>query len=265
MNKLAAVRSVSAAVLLTLVTGCAMLEPATPAPSAGIPAAWPIPATTAASGTDGVTADIGWRDFFVDARLADLIGRALENNRDLRVAVLNVERVRAQYRIQRAERVPSVAATGALTRSGGDAPVTDLYTADLGVVGFELDLFGRVRNLSEAALQRYLATEEARRSAQLALVAEVATAWLTLAADRESERIAVATLESHEASFRLTEQRHRFGAVSALDVNQASTAVEFARAEAARFAGQSAQDVNALALLVGGELDRASLPEAFGP
>lgn len=262
MNRRIATRAASAAALLTLVTGCAILEPATPAPDAGIPAAWPIPPTTAAS---GATADIGWRDFFVDERLAGLIGQALENNRDLRVAVLNVERVRAQYRIQRADRVPSLAATGALTRSGGDAPVTDLYTADLGVAGFELDLFGRVRNLSEAALQGYLASEEARRSAQLALVAEVATAWLALAADRESERIAAETLRSYEASLRLTEQRHRLGAVSALDVSQSRTVVEFARAEAARYAGQSAQDVNALAVLVGGAIDPAALPEAFVP
>lgn len=210
----------------------------------------------------GTVADIGWRDFFADQNLETLIGRALENNRDLRVAVLNVEKARAQYRIQRADRVPGVSAIGQLQRSGGDnQPVTDAYTAGLGITNFELDLFGRVRSLSQSALQRYFAEEEARRSAQLSLIGEVANAYLTLAADRELLSVSEATLKNQQSAFDLTEKRRELGAVSGLEVSQARTQVEQARADAARYAGQVAQDINALNLLVGEPVDPALLPQ----
>ena len=144
------------------------------------------------------------------------IARALENNRDLRVAVLNVERARALYRVQRSERLPSVAGNVQATRTGGDGPNTEIYSASVGVAGFELDLFGRVRSLSEAALREYFATEEARRAAQLSLVAEVANAWLTLAADRELLEVSQATLKTQEDSFKLTQRRHE---ATDIDVN----------------------------------------------
>lgn len=250
--------------------GCAILEPSLPEPQAGIPAQWPLPADTpsaAAAGADGkplATADIGWRDFFTDPKLEELIARALENNRDLRVAVLNVQRTREEYRIQRADRVPAIAAQGALVRQGGDnVPVTEAYTANLAVTQFELDLWGRVRNLSESALQRYFAEEGAQRSTQLALIAEVAYVYLTLAADQEQQRLAQATLQTREEALRLTEKRHEFGAVSALDVYQSRTLAEGARADAARYAGQVAQDYNALTVLVGGQAPPELLPAGF--
>src|SRR5690606_3605815 len=149
--------------------------------------------------------------------------------------------------------------------TGGDAPLVDLYSVELGVTGFELDLFGRVRNLSQAELQRYFATEEARRSAQLALVAEVATAYFTLAADRDQLQTAQRTLENHGEAFRLTEQRHALGAVSGLDVAQARTAVESARADVAFYRGLVAQDINALGLLAGSALDARLLPDSLEP
>ncbi len=210
-------------------------------------------------------ADVGWRDFFVDPRLQQLIALSLDNNRDLRVAVLNVERARSQYRIQRADRIPSLGVNAELQRTGGDAPVTDLYSAGLGLAQFELDLFGRVRSLSDSAVQRYFATEESRRSAQLALISELANSWLTLSADRELLRISEATLESQQASYDLTEKRYELGALSALDVSQARTGVETARAGVARFAGQVAQDTNVLTLLVGTPVDPAMLPTSFEP
>lgn len=250
------------------VAGCSTLQPPLPEAAPSIPAEWPLPATTpvATDGTGTITADIGWRDFFADPRLDELVAQALANNRDLRVAVLNVERARAQYGIQRADRLPSLGAEASMTRSGGDnLDVSESYTASAGIAGFELDLFGRVHNLSQAALQRYLATDEARRSAQLSLIAEVANTWLALAADRELLSIAQATLASQEASFNLTEQRHDLGAVSGLDVSQARTVVETARSDVARFEGQVAQDRNALALLVGGPVDPSLLPDAFTP
>lgn len=250
----------------TLLSGCGILEPRLPEAAPAIPTEWPIAATTAAEAPGGVasTADIGWRDFFADPKLEEVIAQALANNRDLRVAVLNVEKARAQYRVQRADRVPSVDARGALARSGGDdRPVTELYTADLGITEFELDLFGRVRNLSDAALQRYFAVAENRRSAQLALIAEVAAAYLTLAADQEQLRVAQATLQTREESHALTGKRYEFGAVSALDLNQSRTQVESARAETARFAGQVARDRNALDLLVGATVAPQLLPATF--
>ena len=255
------------------VAGCATLEPRVPAAAPAIATEWPLPPTTAttttvdtsadASASTLPVADIGWRDFFVDPRLEELIARSLDNNRDLRVAVLNVERARAQYRIQRADRLPSVGVAADMVRSGGEAPVTERYSASLGLAEFELDLFGRVRNLSQAALQQYLATAEARRSTQLSLIAEVANTWLTLAADQELLRIAQATLDSQQASYDLTQRRFELGAVSALDVSQARTIVETARADVARFGGQVAQDTNALTLLVGSPVPSDMLPESF--
>ena len=241
-----------------LLSGCATLEPRSTEVAPAIPAQFPATASSAAAVE---VADIGWRDYFVDPRVQSLVAQSLDNNRDLRVAVLNVDKARAQYRIQRADRVPAVAAQGQMTRSGGDAPVTEQFSANLGVVEFELDLFGRVRNLSQAALQQYFAEAANRRSAQLALVAEVANAWLTLGADAEQLKIAEATLASHEDSLRLSEARHQLGGVSALELSQTRTLVETARTDVARFQGQVAQDRNALVLLAGGPVDAALLPD----
>lgn len=250
------------------VAGCASLEPALPSADAAIPAQWPLPATaaTAVPAADNAAADIGWREFFSDPRLGELIARALDNNRDLRVAVLNVERAQALYRIQRADRIPSLNANAALSRSGGNVAMPGTsYSASLGIAAFELDLFGRVSNLSQAALQQYFAQEQARRSAQLSLIAELANAWLTLAADIEAQRVAQATLDNQQVGYELTGKRHQLGAVSGLDLSLAQTTVESARADVARFAGLVATDTNALRLLVGGQIDQSLLPQGFNP
>ena len=139
------------------------------------------------------------------------------------------------------------------------------YEVALGITNFELDLFGRVRSLSAAALQQFLATQAAQRGAQLALIAEVANTYLALSADQELQRLAQSALESHEATYRLAEQRRELGAVSALDVAQARTVVERARADAARYAGRVAQDSNALALLIGAPVPADLVPGAFDP
>lgn len=256
MNKASSLLGVAVALALS---GCATLVPASTEVAPAIPAQWP--ATVAANGAATIdVADVGWRDFFVDPRLQSVITQSLDNNRDLRVAVLNVEKARAQYRIQRADRVPAVGVQGQMTRSGGDAPVTEQFSANLGVVEFELDLFGRVRNLSQAALQQYFAQAANRRSAQLSLVAEVANAWLTLGADNTQLRIAQATLATYEDSLRLTEARRQLGGASQLELSQTRTLVETARTDVARFAGQVAQDRNALVLLAGGPIDDSLLP-----
>ncbi|MFI4868564.1 MAG: efflux transporter outer membrane subunit [Steroidobacterales bacterium] len=259
-------------------SGAPSSEPAANAGDAGGSAA-----TTAATATPTATAgaaamaatvaawDIGWRDFFADARLQQLVAQALANNRDLRVAVLNIQLARAQYRVQRANLLPPINASAAYTKEKLPAVVTGLpysitesyYQAGVGITSFELDLFGRVRSLTHAALDQYLAQEQARRSAQLSLIAAVADAYLTLASDRELQRLAQDTLKNQEASFALTQKRHAIGAVSGLDLAQAQTTVESARADAARYEGNIAQDIDALVLLVGAPVDARLLPQDF--
>ena len=279
-----------AASTLWLLSACT-LEPRYRAPSLPVPNQWPIPATIAGTAVDtgassteptpsaGETAttaslaawDIGWRDFFADSRLQQLIAQALVNNRDLRVAVLNIQLARAQYRVQRSNLLPAINASGSYTKeklpgvvTGLPYPITEsFYEAGVGVSSFELDLFGRVRSLTHAALEQYLAQEQARRSAQLSLIAQVADAYLTLASDRELQRLAQETLKSQEDSYGLTQKRHAIGAVSGLDLAQAQTTVESARADAARYEGNIAQDIDALGLLVGAPVDAGLLPQDF--
>lgn len=208
-------------------------------------------------------ADVGWRDFFADPKLDALVETALTSNRDLRVAVLNVERVRGQYRIQRADRLPALGASAQLERSGGDVPTTEVYAAGVGLSAFELDLFGRVRNLSEAALQRYFASDEARIGVQLSLIAEVANAYLTLAADQDLLKVAQATLATYEDSHALAEKRHALGAASGLELNQAKAELEGARGDVARFEGDVARDLHALQLLTGTPLTPVQMPDGL--
>ncbi|HEY0878642.1 MAG TPA: efflux transporter outer membrane subunit [Zeimonas sp.] len=257
-----------------VLAGCMTLDPELPVADASIPAEWPLPPTTAgaapgdlpqgvATGARGAI-DVGWRDFFIDETIERLIAQALANNRDLRVATSNVERARALYRVQRAEQLPAVGVDATATRASGSGPqFRDQYSVSLGLAAFEIDLFGRVRSLARSALQQYFATESAQRSVQLSLIAEVANAYLTWIADRESTRVAQAALENREQALDLTRKRYEYGAVSALDVSQAETSVEQARTDASRFAGLAAQDLNALRLLVGGPIDVASMPDRF--
>src|SRR3984957_8882832 len=256
---------------LCLASGCT-LEPRYRAPALPVPVEWPMPATTPERPPVAVAArDIGWRDFFLDTRLQQLIGLALANNRDLRVAVLNIDKARAQYRIQRAALLPSIDAPASFPREklpasltyGIATPTTGYFEAGLSITAYEVDLFGRVRSLTHAALEQYVAQAEARRSAQLSLIAEVANAYLTLAADSELERLAQQTLKSQEDSYALEQKRHETGTVSALDLVQSQTTVEQARADAARFEGHVAQDRDALALLVATEIEPALLPSQF--
>ena len=249
-----------------LAGACTTLTPDYERPAAPVPASFP--GVTADSEARAV-ADIAWRDYFADPRLRELIELALANNRDLRISTLNIEQARAQYRIQRADRFPAINAgigetttrtPGDLT-SSGNATISRQYSANLGLSAWELDFFGRVRSLSEQALETYLGTEEARRSAQLSLVAEVATAWLTLAADRELRDLAQNTFETQQKSLSLTRKSFEAGASSALDLRQAETTMQRARADAALYTAQVARDENALALLAGTPVPATLLPE----
>ncbi|WP_285412157.1 efflux transporter outer membrane subunit [Variovorax sp. efr-133-TYG-130] len=248
-----------------VLAGCVNLAPEYTAPASPVPQALP------SSGVEAPTPiDVGWRSFFVEPRLRGTIELALANNRDLRVAALNIERARAQYGIARAGLFPTVEAGASGSRSrtpgslstSGEARIGSQYSADLGLTSYEIDLFGRVRNLGESALQNYFQTEETRRSTQISLIASVATAWLQLAADEQRLLLARNTLESQRKSFDLVERSHRLGAQSGLALAQARSTVDAARADAAAFDSQVEQDRNALALLVGAMPPADLLPAA---
>lgn len=251
------IRSAATLSAALMLGACAILEPRYEQPPLPAPSQWPSdPVYTGATQVAGAATLPAWRDFFADEKLRALITLALEHNRDLRIAALNIERARAQYRIQRAQRLPSIdaAASGDLqgvTPQGGDEVVERQYSAGVALAAFELDFFGRVRGLSRSALQQYLATRDARDSAQISLIAEVASAYLTYAGDLELLRLAQDTLTAQQESLTLTQQRFETGVSSQLDVYRAQTTVENARADVERFTRFAAQDENALALLVG--------------
>lgn len=233
-----------------LLSGCANLAPAYRQPAPATPQSTPvsIPADN--------PAEVSRQEFFTDERLRAAVELALANNRDLRVSVLNVQRARAQYRIQDAARLPGLDATAGASRSNNGTALS----ANLALSAFELDLFGRVSNLSEAALQSYFATDAGRRSAEISLVAEVANAWLTLAADLERQRLATQSLESRRSSLALDERRHALGAITGLALAQSQSLVDSSRLDVARFATQVEQDRHALELLLG-----TALPAGLAP
>ena len=263
--------SLSLAVACSLVLGGCSLTPHYERPDAPIDAQWPQEEAYAeAEAGEQRVAEIGWQAFFRDPALQQLIEVALENNRDLRVAALNVEAFRAQYRISRSELFPSVGADASGSRqrvtddlsATGDDYIDSRYGVSAGVSAYELDVFGRVRSLSASALQQYLATEEAQRSVQIGLVGEVALAYLTWRTDQEKLALAQATLESYQESLALMELSAEAGVATALEVRQARTLVHQARTEVARFTRQVAEDVNGLELLLGSGIP-ADLPQGL--
>ncbi len=228
-----------------------------PSDSAGAASRTSAPLTLAAGARSAV--DTGWREYFTDSRLQQLIAASLENNRDLRTAVLRIEEARAQYNIQSADRVPNLNASAAATRAKTPAflsPTSETtigkrYDVGVSVSSFELDFFGRVKSLNDAALAAYLATDEARQAAQIALVAQVAQAYYTERAYAEQYALAQQTYEARARTYNLTQQRAEVGASSRLDLRSNETLMETARASALTLARQRAQAENALTLLVG--------------
>jgi multidrug efflux system outer membrane protein len=259
-------------IILTIIclAGCTM-APTYSRPAPPVPTEWPKgPAygenvETQAGPHAG---DIGWRRFYEDERLRKVIDLALKNNRDLRVAILNIEKARALYRIQRAELFPALTAAGSLIEQripadiaqSGEAYDSKQYNVNAGVIAWEIDFFGRVRSLTDRALEQYLATEQASRSTQISLVAEVANAYLTLAADGEGLRLAQSTLETYETTYKLIQRRAEVGASSDLDLYQIRTRVEAAKVEIARYTNLVAREENALNLLVGSTVPSGLLP-----
>lgn len=257
-----------------LLGGCATLAPKYHRPAPPIPASWPKgPAYPAPAGAAQAAPDLAWRSVFVDPKLQRVISEALDNNRDLRVAVLNVAAARAQFHIQRASLFPTANASAGLSRQHVPGAAfglptqgsvdTRLYSVTAGISQYEIDLFGRVRSLTKAAFEQYLASDQARRAAQITLIAETATDYLTLAADREHLSVAQNTVRVQQASLDLTAGRFKAGVASELDLRQAETTVDQARAQVAAFTTQVAQDRNALELVVGAPVRDDLLPDSL--
>jgi multidrug efflux system outer membrane protein len=264
-------KTLTIAVAIFCLAGCSTMAPTYNRPEASAPAAWPSgPAYKDDTVKPGslAAADLAWRAFFISEPLQKVIALTLANNRDLRVAALNIEKTRALYQIQRADLLPAVNASGggsqqrlpASVSQSGQALVAHQYDVSLGFSSYELDFFGRIRSLKDRALEQYLATEQARRSTQISLVAEVANTYLVLAADRERLKIAQETLTAQQGTYKLIQHRYTVGVASELDLRQAQTRVDAARVDVARFIGQAAQDENALTLLVGAPVPAELMP-----
>jgi len=274
------------AVVIAFGPGCGTLAPKYARPEAPVPSEWPEGAAlpkTEETTTAPEAQHLNWREFITDEKLQQVIDRALENNRDLRIAALNVERARAQHGLQRSELLPVIAASGSKTRQKQqsvvgymtteagkpampivDRVITERDMVSIGITSWEIDFFGRIRSLKRAALQQYLASEQAQHAARIMLVSHVAGAYYALAADRENLKLAGTTLETQEGIYKLVKRRFECGADAELAVFQAQTQVDAARGEVARFTRAVAQDLNALNLLAGAPVPEELLPADLG-
>ena len=233
---------------IVLLSACANFAPRYSRPEP------PIPHASADAHSDASAVE--WRTFFTNTHLRDTVALALLNNRDLRVAALNVEKARASFQVTDAARLPTITGGGSVTTT----QLNTTHSMQLALSSFELDLFGRVKNLSESAQQSLFASAETRRSTQISLVSEVANAWLNMAADLERQRLAQETLDSRSRTLELTRRQYKLGATTGLALSQAQTALESARVDVATYPATVAQDRNALELLLG-----TALPDALAP
>ena len=242
------------AVTLGLLLGGCSLAPDYQRPATPAGASWQ-------ASTD-VTTTRGWKGTFSDPQLQQLITLALSNNRDLRIAALNVQSYEARYRIQRAAQLPTVGVDGSGTRQqtagdingSGREQIGSQYAANVGITAYELDFFGRIQSLKDQALENYLAQQESQRSTHIALVASVANAYLTLLADQDLLTLSQQTLQTEQESYELTSKKFNLGAASDMELAQGKTTLESARVSQAQYQRQVAQDKNALMLLIGGNL-----------
>jgi multidrug efflux system outer membrane protein len=260
--------STALAALLLIMAGCAVI-PAYEQPELPVEKAWSqdhahkAPANPGETGTakaQTLAADLAWQDYFKSETLQQIIQLALDNNRDLRVAVLNIEQARAAYRIQEANTLPVVSGNAGLSRQGvaqdnsatGRAYTSDTtMSASLGVTAYELDFFGRVKNMNQSALETFLATEAAALSTRIALIGQTADAYLSLLADRKLLGLAKDTCQAQKETYDVIQNQFEVGSATQLDLSQAATAVESARVSIARYTRQLAQAENALTLLAG--------------
>jgi outer membrane protein, multidrug efflux system len=256
--------------VILFLSGCAMI-PRYKRPESPVPTAFPSGEAYMYGGSSqeaqSIT-NIRWQDVFPDIKLQKVIEIAFTNNRDLRLAILNVERARGFYGVKKAELFPAVTASGAGSRqrlpkdfSGTGEPLTyEQYSVDLGVTAWEVDLFGRIRSLKKQALEEYLGTEQARRGAQTALISEVARVYLTLAADLEKLKLAQATLDMQRNVYYVIWQQYDKGIATEPDLRRSQTQVDAARVDIARYTQLVAQDKNALNLLAGSSVPEDLLP-----
>ncbi|WP_057092065.1 efflux transporter outer membrane subunit [Comamonas thiooxydans] len=275
MNGRNTMRTATLTLIAAMLAGCSF-APTYERPAAPIPGNW----SAASSASAASMQSLHWKDFVIDERLRSRIETALANNRDLRQTLLNVQTARAAYRVQRADQLPGLEAQASGNRqrlpadlSGtGAARVQSNYQAGAGLMAFELDLFGRVSSLSEAALMEYLATEEAARSVQISLVAEVIQASLAQDSARQRQALALCTLQAREKELQLMSERRKTGMASRLDEQEAQGQLEQARAEVERFERELRQAGNALDWLVGdgrvqpaADLSATPLVQEIGP
>lgn len=242
------------AVTLGLLLGGCSLAPDYQRPATPAGASW--------QASSDVTTTRGWKGTFSDPQLQQLITLALSNNRDLRIAALNVQSYEARYRIQRAAQLPTVGVDGSGSRQqtagdingSGREQIGSQYAANVGITAYELDFFGRIQSLKDQALENYLAQQESQRSTHIALVASVANAYLTLLADQDLLTLSQQTLQTEQESYELTQKKFNLGAASDMELAQGKTTLESARVSQAQHQRQVAQDKNALMLLIGGNL-----------
>ena len=259
-------RSLTLILLASTAVSACTLAPKYERPVLPVAQTWSTPTAEPASSVSA--ADLDWRQVLVDPRLQGVVDLALKQNRDLRVAVLNIEKARAQYGVQRSALFPGVngtiseqrSHTPAATSQTGQALEIEAYNATIGFTAYELDLFGRVRSLNAQALQSFFATQETSRSVRISLIAETANAWLTLAADQERLALARDTLTTREDTLRLTQQQVDGGVGSLATLRNAQVQAETARSDVAVYTAQVAQDLNALTLLAGADVPANLLP-----
>ncbi|RRN66290.1 efflux transporter outer membrane subunit [Caulobacter sp. 602-1] len=259
-------RSLTLILLASTAVSACTLAPKYERPVLPVAQTWSTPTPEPAASV--TAADLDWRQVLVDPRLQGVVDLALKQNRDLRVAVLNIEKARAQYGVQRSALFPGVngtiseqrSHTPAATSQTGQALEIEAYSATIGFTAYELDLFGRVRSLNAQALQSFFATQETSRSVRISLIAETANAWLTLAADQERLALARDTLTTREDTLRLTQQQVDGGVGSLATLRNAQVQAETARSDVAVYTAQVAQDLNALTLLAGADVPANLLP-----
>jgi len=244
------------------------LRGADPTPaSTVIAASYPQAEPTAVAEQPSI-AVLGWQEFFADPALKSLIQLGLDNNRDLRTAALNIQRAQAQYQIRRADQLPTVNASGSVSQRGVpsinrfgpfDDRVTD-YSVNLGTTSYEVDLWGRVANLKDAALQSYLASQSNQQTVQISLIGQIAQAYLSLGFNQAQLNLAEQTLKAQQDSLSLNRKRLDAGISSAVPVRQSEISVENARLAIGNFKTQIEQDKNLLNLLVGQTVPAELLP-----
>lgn len=244
-----------------LLVGCANLAPDYARPELPVPATVDRRTPASASAAD-ITGQLEWRRLVAEERLQRAIELALTNNRDLRIAALNIEKARAQYQIEDAARYPALNTTASGNSARYEGSITRKYSVGVGITSYEIDFFGRIANLRDAALQDFLATESTQRSVRTSLIAEVSNAWLTLASNQSLLKLARDTLESREATLELTRKQQALGGASRLTVAQAQASTESARGDVANYVALVDKARNALDLLAGTTVPTELLPSA---